>query len=123
MRRKQRRSFSPIPSVRRNNSDTVNTPAAGSNASVRRYGHVLDSGTLDIQVHEEITYEDMHSKGENLWNFLYFTGYLNSTDLHKDPNEMNPLHYSLYKAWAFFHAACRTSSSVMPLICARASTT
>ncbi|MCM1064690.1 MAG: ATP-binding protein [Eubacterium sp.] len=37
---------------------------------------LLTGGTLDMQVHEEITYEDMHSKGENLWNFLYFTGYL-----------------------------------------------
>lgn len=37
---------------------------------------LLGGGTLDIQVHEEITYEDMYSKGENLWNFLYFTGYL-----------------------------------------------
>ncbi len=37
---------------------------------------LLNGGTLDIQVHEEITYEDMHEKGENLWNFLYFTGYL-----------------------------------------------
>ncbi len=37
---------------------------------------LLDGGTLDIQVHGEITYGDMHSNGENLWNFLYFTGYL-----------------------------------------------
>lgn len=37
---------------------------------------LLDGGTLDLQVHEEITYEDIHSSGENLWNFLYFTGYL-----------------------------------------------
>lgn len=37
---------------------------------------LLSGGTLDIQVHEEITYGDMHSRGENLWNFLYFTGYL-----------------------------------------------
>ncbi len=37
---------------------------------------LLGSGTLDIQVHEEVTYGDMYSKGENLWNFLYFTGYL-----------------------------------------------
>ena len=37
---------------------------------------LLEGGTLDIQVHEEVTYGDMHSKGENLWNFLYFTGYL-----------------------------------------------
>ena len=37
---------------------------------------LLEGGTLDIQVHEEITYADMDGDGENLWNFLYFTGYL-----------------------------------------------
>lgn len=37
---------------------------------------LLRGDTLDIQVHEEVTYEDMHSRGENLWNFLYYTGYL-----------------------------------------------
>ena len=37
---------------------------------------LLAGGALDIQVHEEVTYGDMHSNGENLWNFLYFTGYL-----------------------------------------------
>ncbi|MEY8413836.1 AAA family ATPase [Lachnospiraceae bacterium 62-26] len=37
---------------------------------------LLGGGTLDIQVHEEVTYADMHSNSESLWNFLYFTGYL-----------------------------------------------
>lgn len=37
---------------------------------------LLDGTAMDIQVHEEITYEDMYESGENLWNFLYFTGYL-----------------------------------------------
>ena len=37
---------------------------------------LLRGRTLNIQVHEEVTYGDMHSNGENLWNFLYFTGYL-----------------------------------------------
>ncbi len=37
---------------------------------------LLGGGTLDIQVHEEVTYGDMHSNQESLWNFLYFTGYL-----------------------------------------------
>ncbi len=37
---------------------------------------LLEGGTLDIQVHEEVTYGDMYGSGENLWNFLYFTGYL-----------------------------------------------
>ena len=37
---------------------------------------LLRGQTMDIQVHEEVTYEDMRGNGENLWNFLYFTGYL-----------------------------------------------
>ena len=37
---------------------------------------LLRGDTLDIQVHEEVTYGDMYSNNENLWNFLYFTGYL-----------------------------------------------
>ncbi|MCI8490501.1 MAG: AAA family ATPase [Lachnospiraceae bacterium] len=37
---------------------------------------LINGGMLDIQVHEEVTYEDMYSSNENLWNFLYFTGYL-----------------------------------------------
>ncbi len=37
---------------------------------------LLQGGTLDVQVHEEVTYGDMHSNGESLWNFLFFTGYL-----------------------------------------------
>ncbi len=37
---------------------------------------LLTKKTLDIQVHEEVTYEDIDSKGDTLWNFLYFTGYL-----------------------------------------------
>ena len=42
----------------------------------RQIETLLKGGTLDIQVHEEVTYGDMHGNGENLWNFLYFTGYL-----------------------------------------------
>ena len=37
---------------------------------------LLGGGTLDIQIYEEVTYGDMYGSGENLWNFLYFTGYL-----------------------------------------------
>ncbi len=41
---------------------------------------LLDGGILDMQVHEEITYEDMYGCGDNLWNFLYFTGYLTKSE-------------------------------------------
>ncbi len=37
---------------------------------------LLKGDTIDIQVHEEVTYTDMGGNGDNLWNFLYFTGYL-----------------------------------------------
>ena len=43
---------------------------------------LLGGGTLDMQVHEEVTYEDMRGKGENLWNFLYFTGYLTKEEIY-----------------------------------------
>lgn len=32
--------------------------------------------TIEKQVHEEITYEDIYENMDNLWNFLFFTGYL-----------------------------------------------
>ena len=34
--------------------------------------------TLEKPVHEDITYGDIHESKDNLWNFLYFTGYLKS---------------------------------------------
>lgn len=37
---------------------------------------LLNGDTLEVPLHEEVTYQDMYGKGENLWNFLYFTGYL-----------------------------------------------
>lgn len=32
--------------------------------------------TIEKQVHEDITYEDIYESMDNLWNFLFFTGYL-----------------------------------------------
>ncbi|MCI9641075.1 MAG: AAA family ATPase [Emergencia sp.] len=37
---------------------------------------LMDGGTIEKPVHEEITYGDIHSSRDNLWNFLFFTGYL-----------------------------------------------
>ena len=37
---------------------------------------LMDGGTIEKPVHEEITYEDIHKNMDNLWNFLFFTGYL-----------------------------------------------
>ena len=40
--------------------------------------HLIAGGFLEKPVHEEITYGDIHASEDNLWNFLYFTGYLTS---------------------------------------------
>ena len=37
---------------------------------------LMDSGTIEKIVHEEITYADIHKSQDNLWSFLFFTGYL-----------------------------------------------
>ena len=39
---------------------------------------LMDSGTIEKPVHEDITYGDIHKSQDNLWNFLFFTGYLKS---------------------------------------------
>jgi hypothetical protein len=37
---------------------------------------LIDGGTLEVPVHEDITYDDVYNSQDNLWNFLFFTGYL-----------------------------------------------
>ncbi len=37
---------------------------------------LIAGGTIRKPVHEDITYEDIQSSQDNLWNFLFFTGYL-----------------------------------------------
>ena len=37
---------------------------------------LMAGGTIEKQVHEDITYGDIHQTQDNLWNFLVFTGYL-----------------------------------------------
>ncbi|MDY3238901.1 MAG: AAA family ATPase [Anaerovoracaceae bacterium] len=39
---------------------------------------------LEKSIHEEITYGDIHESEDNLWNFLYFTGYLTSCGTRYD---------------------------------------
>lgn len=63
--------------INTSSNDIVKELIAGADRETKgQVETLLGGGTLDIQAHEEITYEDMHGNGENLWNFLYFTGYL-----------------------------------------------
>ena len=37
---------------------------------------LIGGGGIEKPVHEDITYEDVYQTQDNLWNFLFFTGYL-----------------------------------------------
>lgn len=41
---------------------------------------LLLGGTIEKPIHEDITYEDIHKTQDNLWNFLFFTGYLKKVE-------------------------------------------
>ena len=53
--------------------ELIETAEAGAKEEIER---LIDGGTIEKPVHEEITYEDIHQSQDNLWNFLFFTGYL-----------------------------------------------
>lgn len=50
--------------------------------------HLIAGGTIEKQVHEDITYGDIHESRDNLWNFLFFTGYLKMVRERFEDNEI-----------------------------------
>ena len=49
---------------------------------------LINGGTIEKQVHEDITYGDIHQMQDNLWNFLFFTGYLKKAGEQKEGNNL-----------------------------------
>ena len=49
---------------------------------------LINGGTIEKQVHEDITYGDIHQTQDNLWNFLFFTGYLKKAGEQKEGNNL-----------------------------------
>ena len=45
---------------------------------------LIEGGTIEKPIHEDITYDDMNSTQDNLWNFLFFTGYLKKISEHQE---------------------------------------
>lgn len=63
--------------VNTSSNDIIKELVAGADRETKgQIERLLNGETLDIQLHEEVTYEDIRSNGGNLWNFLLFTGYL-----------------------------------------------
>ena len=49
---------------------------------------LMDGGTIEKPVHEEITYGDIHTSNDNLWNFLFFTGYLKACGQRQEAEQV-----------------------------------
>ncbi|MDO4555963.1 MAG: AAA family ATPase [Lachnospiraceae bacterium] len=45
---------------------------------------LVNGGTIEKKVHEDITYEDIYATEDNLWNFLFFTGYLKQVGMRME---------------------------------------
>lgn len=45
---------------------------------------LLNGGTIEKIVHEDITYDTIYDSSDNLWNFLFFTGYLKQNSIHME---------------------------------------
>lgn len=61
-------------------NDIVRKLIERADGSVREeLENLIAGGTIEKPVHEDITYEDVYKTQDNLWNFLFFTGYLKKT--------------------------------------------
>ena len=49
---------------------------------------LINGGTIEKQIHEDITYDDIYDSEDNLWNFLFFTGYMKKvSERREEQNE------------------------------------
>ncbi len=48
---------------------------------------LIEGESIEKPIHEDITYEDIHKSMDNLWNFLFFTGYLKSCGRRKEAEQ------------------------------------
>ncbi len=49
---------------------------------------LIQGGTIEKKIHEDITYDDIHESEDNLWNFLFFTGYMRKLSERKDGKDI-----------------------------------
>ena len=56
--------------------DLISRADSETKAEIER---LIGGGSIEKPVHEDITYGEIYEKQDNLWNFLFFTGYLKIT--------------------------------------------
>ena len=47
---------------------------------------LIEGKTIEKPVHEDITYDDVYDNLDNLWNFMFFTGYFKKISERMDEN-------------------------------------
>ncbi len=57
--------------------ELINT---ADNVTKQEIEKLISGGTIEKPIHEDITYADIYKSQDNLWNFLFFTGYLKAVD-------------------------------------------
>ena len=56
---------------------------------------LIHGGTIEKQIHEDITYDDIHESEDNLWNFLFFTGYMKKVSERRDEQNEEKIYLTM----------------------------
>ena len=56
---------------------------------------LIKGGTIEKQIHEDITYDDIHESEDNLWNFLFFTGYMKKVSERRDEQDEDMIYLTM----------------------------
>ena len=54
-----------------------------------KFETLLNGGTIEQRVVEELTYDEIYNKEDNLWSLLYMTGYLTKADKDEQENMLS----------------------------------
>lgn len=50
--------------------------------------HLIEGGIIEKPVHEDITYDEIDRTMDNMWNFMFFTGYFRKVSERMDENDI-----------------------------------
>lgn len=50
--------------------------------------HLIDGRTIEKPIYEDITYDEIYSTMDNIWNFMFFTGYFRKVEERIDNNDI-----------------------------------
>ena len=56
---------------------------------------LIRGGTIEKRIHEDITYDDIHESEDNLWNFLFFTGYMKKVSERRDEQNEEKIYLTM----------------------------